>query len=107
MRQRSPHVTDCQLRAWVLRKVPREEIARRAGLTTSQLSLRLRVLWSVAAMESGDDESVPDEQEIREACEEIQRGWSWQVRESRRVGGARAGWTPAVVPGFDMEPRGF
>lgn len=96
--RRSPHVTDCQLRAWVLRKVPREEIARRCGTTTSSISRRIHELWKTAAV-TGPVLEVdwdPDEQSIREQCEEIQRGWSEQTRETRRVG-RRPEWTPAVV----------
>lgn len=103
----SRHVTDCQLRAWVLRKVPREEIARRAGVTTSEISLRIQQLWKSAATSGPvlEVEIDPDESAIRALCDEIQRGWSPQVRESRRVG-PRPGWSPVVVHGFDLAPHG-
>jgi hypothetical protein len=101
--RRSPHVTDCQLRAWVLRKVPREEIARRCGTTISSISLRIHELWKTAAVTGPvlEVESDPDEQSIRAQCDEIQRGWSDQQRETRRVG-RRPAWTPAVVPDFGL-----
>jgi len=96
--RRSPHVTDCQLRAWVLRGVPREEIARRCGTTISSTSRRIRELWQATAVTGPvlEVESDPDEETIRAECEEIQRGWSQQQRETRRVG-RRPDWTPAVV----------
>jgi hypothetical protein len=100
--RRSPHVTDCQLRAWVLRKVPREEIARRCGTTISSISRRIRELWQATAVTGPVLEVAwdPDEQTIREQCDEIQRGWSQQQREKRRVG-PKPDWTPAVVPVFE------
>jgi hypothetical protein len=102
-RQRSPHVTDCQLRAWVLRKVARDEIARRCGVTTSEISLRIQRLWQEAARSGPvlEVEVDPDESSIRAACDEIQRGWSDQVRESRRVG-PRPEWSPGVVHASDL-----
>jgi len=94
---RSKHVTDCQLRAWVLRQVSREEIARRCGVTTSQISRRIHELWSRTGRQGLDEEFLPDEQAIRAACDEIQRGWSDQQRETRRVG-PRPEWSLVVVP---------
>lgn len=38
-----------------------------------------------------------DEAEIRARCEEIQREWTAEVRERRRVGGPGE-WSPAAVP---------
>lgn len=95
----SRHVTDCQLRAWVLRKVPLEEVAARCGLTTSEISRRLHALQLTC--QPSEDEWSPDEETIRAECDAIQQGWSQQVRDSRRVG-PRPEWTPVVVHACDL-----
>jgi len=89
-------VTDRQLRSWKMGGLSEERMAELCGLTTSQISRRIQELWREAFLSSPEWDD-PDEQTIRERCDEIQQGWLPGVRERRYVGPAQA-WTPAVVP---------
>ena len=86
-------VTDLQIRAWRRSGYSLERIASACGLTTSQISHRIRQIWHQDQEPRGD----PGPDEISAACEQIQLGWSETERQRRQV--CRAGrWTPAVVP---------
>lgn len=92
--------TDHQLRSWKCRGFTVEQIAKLCGSTTSAISRRLREIWQEAQQRSLMDCPLgdPDEETIRQRCEEIQRGWSDSDRQKRFVGrGGR--WSPTVVPG--------
>lgn len=86
-------VTDQQIRSWRRQGYTLERIAMACGLTTSQISRRIRRIWSQDSSARPD----PKPDEISAACAEIQREWSDDERQRRLV--CRAGrWTPAVVP---------
>jgi hypothetical protein len=86
-------VTDLQIRHWRRQGYSLEQIASACGMTTSQMSRRLRQMYSMEQALHPDP--APDE--ISAVCEEIQREWSPRERRRRQV--SRVGrWSPAVVP---------
>jgi IS30 family transposase len=86
-------VTDLQIRAWRRQGYSLERIASACGLTTSQISRRIRRIW----FQDQESRTDPGPDEIKEACELIQLEWSETERQRRQV--YRVGrWTPAVVP---------
>jgi hypothetical protein len=86
-------VTDLQIRAWRRKGYSLQRIASACGLTTSQTLHRIRQIW----FQDQEPRTDPGPAEIKEACEQIQLGWSETERQRRQV--CRAGrWTPAVVP---------
>ena len=91
-------VSDLQIRAWRRKGYSLERIAQACGLTTSQISRRIRRIWHQDQARRPD----PGPDEINAACAQIQREWSEEERRRRdmyRVGR----WQPAVVPVCVME----
>jgi hypothetical protein len=91
--------TEHQLRSWKRYGYSNERIAAMCGTTTLAISRRLQEIWQACQQKSLMERPLgdPDEEEIRQRCEEIQRGWSDRERERRFVGrGGR--WSPVVVP---------
>ena len=90
------HVTDSQIRSWRIRGFTLEHMARACGTTISSISHRIQRIWQdeQQRMEMWGD---PGPEEIRQACDEIQRGWSAKERLKREVGRERS-WKPVVVP---------
>jgi transcriptional regulator with XRE-family HTH domain len=91
-------VSDLQIRAWRRKGYSLERIAQACGLTTSQMSRRLRQMYSMDQAKQPD----PGPDEINAVCAQIQREWSEEERRRRdmyRVGR----WQPAVVPVCVME----
>ena len=94
-------VTDSQIRSWRLKGYSLERIASACGSTTCEISRRIRRIWQEDHERSqmwGD----PGPEQIKAACEEIQRGWSDQERRRREVGRER-NWRPVVVPASVLE----
>lgn len=98
---RFAHVTDRQLRAWVVRGYPLPRIAELMGCSTESVARRVRSLWQEAQSRSSryDD---PSEEEISQACAEIQAGWSEEER-MRRAGYFRASVEATVVPESNLQ----
>jgi hypothetical protein len=91
--------TEHQLRSWKRYGYSNERIADMCGTTTSAISRRLQEIWQACQQKSLMERPLgdPDEETLRQRCEEIQRGWSDRERERRFVGrGGR--WSPVVVP---------
>jgi hypothetical protein len=91
--------TEHQLRSWKRYGYSNERIAAMCGTTTSAISRRLHDIWQECQQRSLMERPLgdPDEEQIRQRCEEIQAGWSDRERERRFVGrGGR--WSPVVVP---------
>ena len=94
-------VTDAQIRSWRLRGYSLERIASACQSTTSQVSRRIQQIW-LADQQRGAMFGDPGPEQIKQACEEIQRGWSERERQKREVGRGKS-WRPAVVPGSLLE----
>lgn len=94
-------VTDSQIRSWRLKGYSLERIASACGSTTSAISHRIQQIW-LAEQQRSEAWGDPGPEQIRAACEEIQRGWSDRERLKREVGRAR-NWKPVVVPASVLE----
>lgn len=94
-------VTDSQIRSWRLRGYSLERIASACGSTTSAISRRIQRIWLADQQRAGSF-GDPGPEQIKLACEEIQRGWSEAERQRRLVGRGER-WRPAVVPASVLE----
>ena len=89
-------VTDSQIRSWRVKGYSLERIASACGSTTSAISHRIQLIWQ-AEQQRSEAWGDPGPEQIKAACEEIQREWSEKERLKRQVGRARE-WRPVVVP---------
>lgn len=90
-------VTDAQIRSWRLRGYSLERIASACGSTTCEISRRIQRIWQAQYRPDPDGWGDPTPEQIRERCEETQRGWSEKERLKREVGRGKE-WRPVVVP---------
>ena len=94
------HVTDRQLLEWAA-TMPLERIAEVCGLTTCTILRRLQALgWTPTERLPMD----PDEETIRQRCEEVRSRWS-RTDPRRKAGQVRASVT--VVRVSDLAPANF
>lgn len=98
----SAHVTDTQLRAWVLKGRSVRVIAVLMGTTVDEVKRRVLALWRQA--EEKAHYQPPDEETIRQRCLEIQASWSDEER-LRRAGIRSRAVEATVVPASDLAPQ--
>lgn len=93
------HVTDQQIRVWVLKGLSAQEIASLIGSSTSSVESRIRQLWQ-EAHERGL-QLPPSQDEIRQRCLEIRASWS-DDDYRKRAGHRRREVSATVVRESDL-----
>lgn len=96
---RFAHVTDQQVRVWVLKGLSAAEIASLIGSSTSWVESKIRQLWQEAHERGKQLPPTPDE--IRQRCLEIQSSWS-DDEYRKRAGHRRREVSATVVHESDL-----